>query len=207
MPRSIQFLTFTGSSNVSERVSSLPIAGDHATLARRYVGSLYALADQDGLIDAISTDFRALRRLWDECAEWRFVASDPRLSNEAVQQAVNQVAKISGLNALTHNFILVVAQNRRLSLLPSFIEGFLEEVAIRRGEYRVEVRSARALSPAQRETLSASLNAVMGGKINMNLVEDPTILGGLTVKLGSQFIDASIKTKLDHLERTLKGAA
>ena len=84
---------------------------------------------------------------------------------------------------------------------------FLEEVAARRGEYQADVRTARPLSPAQRDALIAALGAVTGGKINLTVVEDPSILGGLTVKLGSQFIDASVKTKLEHLERSLRGAA
>ena len=111
------------------------------------------------------------------------------------------------MSKLTSNFLSVVAQNRRLSLLPALIDGFLEEVAIRRGEYKVNVRTAQALSPLQRDNLIASLSKTMGGKIHMNVIEDPSILGGLTVKLGSQFIDASVKTKLEHLERSLRGAA
>jgi len=184
-----------------------PRAGDKATLAHRYVGSLYDLAEQENAVDVVAADMRALRRLWEECAEWRFIASDPRLSNEAVGAAAHEVSTMTKMSKLTSNFLSVVAQNRRLSLLPALIDGFLEEVAIRRGEYKVNVRTAQALSPLQRDNLIASLSKTMGGKIHMNVIEDPSILGGLTVKLGSQFIDASVKTKLEHLERSLRGAA
>jgi len=192
---------------VSEPSSPIPVAGDRATLARRYVGALYNLAEQEGHIDAVATDMRSLKRLWNESAEWRFIAIDPRLDETQVRTATAQVAKLSGLSKLAANFLSLVAQNRRLSLLPALIEGFLEEVAVRRGEQRADVRSAQPLSPAQHEALLASLNEVAGGKVRLTVIEDASIIGGLTVKIGSQFIDASVKTKLDHLERSLKGAA
>ncbi|MGB9153786.1 MAG: ATP synthase F1 subunit delta [Alphaproteobacteria bacterium] len=196
---------------MSENSTTTPVAGDHAApppaLVRRYVGSLYTLAEQEGSIDAVAADMRGLRRLWNESAEWRFIASDPRIHNESANKAVEQVAKISAVGKLTAQFLSVVALNRRLNLMPALVEGFLEEVATRRGEYHADVRTANALSAAQHEALTASLTAVMGGKVHINMIEDASILGGLTVKLGSQFIDASVKTKLDHLERSLKGAA
>ena len=192
---------------MSEPSSPIPVAGDRATLARRYVGALYNLAEQEGHIDAVATDMRSLKRLWNESAEWRFIAIDPRLDETQVRTATAQVAKLSGLSKLAANFLSLVAQNRRLSLLPALIEGFLEEVAVRRGEQRADVRSAQPLSPAQHEALLASLNEVAGGKVRLTVIEDASIIGGLTVKIGSQFIDASVKTKLDHLERSLKGAA
>ena len=172
---------------------------------RRYAGSLYALAEREGAIDAVAADMRALRRLWNESAEWRFIAADPRIHNQVACAATEQVARISAFGKLTGNFLSVVALNRRLNLLPVLVEGFLDEVAARRGEHRADVRVARALSAAQNEALMAALAAVMGGKVHVNVVEDASILGGLTVKLGSQLIDASVKTKLDRLERGLKG--
>lgn len=192
---------------MSEQTAPIPIAGDQAALVRRYVDALYALAEQDAAVDAVAADMRGLRRLWNESAEWRFVASDPRIKAKSACQAVEQVAKMSGVGKLAANFLAVVASNRRLDLLPAIIEGFLEEVAARRGEYRADIRAARALTAAQHEALAASLAAVMGGKVHINVVEDASIIGGLTVKLGSQFIDASVKTRLDHLERNLKAGA
>jgi F-type H+-transporting ATPase subunit delta len=194
------------------RVSALSeqkiqLAGDQALLARRYAGALYELADKEGAVDTVATDLRGLRRLWDESAEWRFVASDPRLAVESVLASVKEVVKSCGFGKLTGNFLGTVAENARLSILPTIIHFFLDTVAAKRGEFNADVRVARPLAAAQREALTHSLTAVMGGKIHLNVSEDPGLLGGMTVKIGSQFIDASVKSKLDHLERTLKGAA
>ncbi len=186
---------------------SIPLAGEQAILARRYVGALYDLAEQAKSVDAVVLDIRGLRRLWDESAEWRFVGTDPRLDNSQLQKAAAEVVKQTGISTLTGNFLSVVAQNRRLFLLPAIVEGFLALVATRRGESQADVRTAHTLTSAQKDALASSLQQVTGGKVNLTIVEDATLIGGLTVKMGSQFIDASVKTKLDQLERTLKGAA
>jgi len=192
---------------VSEHSDSTPVAGNHVALARRYVGSLYALAEQEGIVDTVAAEMAALRRLWNESAEWRFIACDPRLHASEVSAAVAQTVKVSGIGKLTANFLCVLAQNHRLSLLPALVNGFLDEVETRRGEYRADIRVAQPLSDAQIAALTASLTAITGGKTRLTVVEDASLLGGLTVKLGTKFIDASVKTKLDRLERTLKGAA
>lgn len=185
----------------------LPVAGDQAILVRRYAGALYALAEQDGVIDALVSDMLNLRTLWSESAEWRFIATDPRLGLEAVGKAAAQVAQIAGFSKLMSNFLAVGAQNRRLYLLPAFIEHFIEDVSTHRGEFRADVRIARPLTDIQREKLTALLAVAAGGKVHLIEVEDASLIGGLTVKIGSQFVDASVKSKLDHLERTLKGTS
>jgi F-type H+-transporting ATPase subunit delta len=193
--------------NIPLSAVSIPLAGEEAILARRYVGALYDLAEQEKTVDAVATEIRGLRRLWDESAEWRFVATDPRLDAAQLRKAAEEVVSQTGMGKLTGNFLSVVAQNRRLFLLPAIIEGFLALVATRRGESQADVRTAHALTAAQKEALASSLQQVIGGKVNLTIVEDASLIGGLTVKMGSQFIDASVKTKLDQLERTLKGAA
>ncbi|MDD3029036.1 MAG: F0F1 ATP synthase subunit delta [Alphaproteobacteria bacterium] len=184
---------------------SHPVAGDQAILADRYVGALFSLAEQDGLIDAVIEDMKSLRQLWGGSAEWRQIATDPRLTRKEVVMAASAVGKEAEVSGLTANFLMVLAQNRRLSLLPMLIERFVDEVDSRRGEFRATVRTAHTLTEAQHDRLASSLTSAMGGKVRLSVVEDPSIIGGLTVKIGSRLVDASVKSKLDRLERTLKG--
>ena len=197
----------SGISNVSELQSTKPLAGEPAILARRYVGALYALAQQDGLIDAVAGDLRALGRIWGDSAEFRFLASHPRLSRAQMVEAGQKVTAACNLNKLTANFVSVVAQNRRLDILPVLIDFYLDKVAEHRGEHKAEVRVAQALSQAQHDALTAALTSIAGGKVHVAVTQDAALLGGLTVKIGSQLVDASVKTKLDQLERRLKGVA
>jgi F-type H+-transporting ATPase subunit delta len=192
---------------VSENTSaSSPVSGDSAVLTERYINALFALAEQEGVLDTVVSDLHNLRTLWNESPEWRFIASDPRLNHESVVAVVKQVAEVAGINKMTANFLHIVAQNRRLGFLPLLINAFMDEVDARRGEFRADVRVAHPLTEEQRAKLAALLSAATGGQVNLAVTEDPSILGGLTIKIGSQFVDASIKTKLDRLERTLRAS-
>lgn len=191
---------------MSENPSTpLPVAGEKALLANRYSGALLALAEQDGVVDAIVEDMENLKTLWLESAEWRAVAQNSRFGVDMTSAAVEQVSRIAGFHKLTANLLSIVARNRRLSLLPFLIETFMAEVAKRRGEFLANVTTARPLSDAQREKLSLALAKATGGKIRLAVLEDPSLIAGLTVKIGSEFVDASVKTKLDLLERQLRG--
>ncbi len=192
---------------VSENsTASSPVSGDNAVLVERYIDALFDLAEQEGAVDAVVSDMLNLRKLWNESPEWRFIASDPRLNHETVTSIVQKVAETAKVDKITANFLHIVAQNRRLNLLPMLINGLMSEVSERRGEYRADVRVAHPLTEEQGDKLKALLSAATGGQIKLAVTEDPTILGGLTVKVGSQYIDASIKTRLDRLERTLRAS-
>ncbi len=191
-------------SQSTPQAESSIIAGDAAVLARRYAGALYALAEEQKQLDAVAADLRALRNLHQESAEFRLIASHPRLTRTQLVQAVEQVSASAKFNKLTSNFLALIAQNRRLSALRPMIETFLSELASRRGEHTAEVRSAKPLTTAQQEQLAVKLREMTGGKVHLSLHEDASLLGGLIVKMGSHQIDASVKSKLASLERQLK---
>ncbi len=204
--RGVENLNFLRSFPVTEKTTaSTPVSGENAILAGRYIDALFELAEEEGKVEAVIADMQNLRSLWGESPEWRFIATDPRLNHEAVCSVAKKIADIIGADKVTANFLMVIAQNRRLNLLPVLIESFMDEVSSRRGEYRADVRVARPLTEVQRQKLASLLTSATGGKIRLEVIEDPSIIGGLTVKIGSQLVDASVKTKLDRLERTLKG--
>lgn len=201
--RDSQKLTFKDKP-LSQDATSPIIAGDAAVLARRYAGALYQLADEQKQLDAIASDLRALKNLQQESAEFRAIACHPRLTRAQLVGAMQKVASAAKLNPLTANFLALVAQNRRLAELSFMIDSFLDDLAARRGEYNADVCSAKPLSSAQQEQLAVKLREIAGGKVHLSVREDASLLGGLTVKLGSRLIDASVKSKLARIERQLK---
>ncbi len=189
---------------MTEAVEKTIIAGDDAVLARRYAGALYDLASEQKQLDAVAGDLRGLKQLLRESAEFRAIAAHPRLSRDQLVAMVKQVADIAKLNKLTANFLALTARNRRLASLDGIINAFLAELASRRGEYTAEVSTAQALSPAQQEQLATKLSAWAGGKVHLAMHKDVSLLGGIVVKMGSRLIDASVRTRLNQLERQLK---
>jgi F-type H+-transporting ATPase subunit delta len=174
-------------------------------LARRYAGALFELADEQGQLDVIAADLRLVKILTSESAEFRQITSHPRLKRSDLIDAMQQVAKTGKLHALTTNFLKLVAQGRRLNQLSAIVDAFLKQLADQRGELAADVHVAHPLTEAQREKLAAQLKQLASSnKVQLTVTEDPSLLGGMTVKLGSHLIDASVKTKLARLERQLK---
>lgn len=183
------------------------VSGESAVLARRYAGAFYALAEDEKQLDAVAADLRALLPIADSNAEFISLANHPRLTRKQLVQASETLTRTLNLTTLTGKFLALVAQHRRLSILSAIIDAFLAQLAARKGEFTASVRSASALSPQQTEQLSVRLAAMAGGKVYLDIREDKSLIGGLTVRLGSRLIDASIKSKLQRLERQLKSEA
>ena len=109
------------------------------------------------------------------------------------------------LDALTARFLGVLAQNRRLGQLGAVIRAFGSLAAGHRGEATAEVTSAHPLDAGQVSALKKQLRTKVGRDVAVDLKVDPAILGGLVVKIGSQMIDSSIRTRLNTLANAMKG--
>lgn len=173
-------------------------------VAERYASSLFDLALEEGAVAGVSADLDRFQAMLDESDDLkRFVAS-PVFSAEDQLKAIAAVSEKAGISGVVANFLKVVARNRRLFALPGMIRAFRVIAANHRGEISAEVTSAHALSPAQESELKAALKGVTGKDVAIAVTVDPSILGGLIVKVGSRQIDTSLRTKLSTLKLALK---
>ncbi|MSO97121.1 MAG: F0F1 ATP synthase subunit delta [Rhodospirillaceae bacterium] len=174
-------------------------------LAARYAAALYDLADEQNALDAAAADLESLRSMINESADFRRFIKSPVLSRRHQGAAIKALAEKAGLSALTQKFLGLVAANRRLFALPGMIAGYLAILANRRGEVTAEVTSAVALSDAQSSAIAAALKQTAGRTISLTSKIDPSILGGLIVRVGSRMVDSSLKSKLQRLKLAMKG--
>ncbi|MCB5202354.1 F0F1 ATP synthase subunit delta [Neorhizobium sp. T786] len=173
-------------------------------VAERYASSLFELAREAGSIDAVSADLDRFQALLDESDDLKRLVASPVFSAEEQQRAISAVAAKAGIAGVVGNFLKVVASNRRLFALPGMIRAFRQIAAEHRGEVTAEVTSAHALTAAQEKELKSALKGVTGKNVDVNVTVDPTLLGGLIVKIGSRQIDTSLRTKLSTLKLALK---
>lgn len=174
-------------------------------LAGRYVAALFDLADEQKALDQVAGDLTGLRALIDESADLRRLMSSPLYGREQQVKAMDAVLAKAGVSPLTRKFVLVVAQNRRLFALRGMIDGFLAELARRRGEITAKVTVARPLTAEQEKRLEETLRGAVGGKVRIDTKIDESLIGGLIVQVGSRMVDGSIKTKLQKLQNAMKG--
>jgi len=177
-----------------------------AGLAERYAAALFELADERKALDAVASDLTGLRRLIDDSSDLRRMIRSPVLQRDEQARAIAAVGERASANPLTRNFLGLLARNRRLFALPDMIHGFLRILAERRGEVTAQVIAAQELSATQRQALDERLRKAVGGKVAVEFRVDPSLLGGLVVKVGSRMVDASLKSKLARLALVMKGA-
>jgi len=179
--------------------------GIRASLAGRYASALFDLARDQKQIDSVGRSLEALNQALVDSKEFAELIDSPLLSREEAAKAFAAIAPQLSLDPITTNFLGVLARNGRKNQLRPVVRAFRRLSAEHRGEATAEILTALPLNDDQLAALKQQLRTRAGREVNVDAVVDPGILGGIVVKLGSQRIDASIRTKLNRLAQAMKG--
>jgi len=180
-------------------------SGIRASLAGRYASALFDLARDQRQIDSVGRSLDALSQALVDSKDFAELVSSPLVGRDEAGKAFSAIAPQIGLDAITANFLGVLARNGRKGELRNVIRAFRRLASEHRGETTAEVVTARPLNDGQVAALKSQLRARAGRDVAIDALVDPHILGGIVVKLGSQQIDASIRTKLNRLASAMKG--
>jgi len=175
-------------------------------LAGRYAAALYDLADDEGTLDQTVEQAENLGRLIDTNNDFRRLCESPVFDIAQATAAARAVLLAEGFSPIIVRFVCVIANNRRLSKLRSIIAAFASLVAQKRGVITAQVATAHRLTDIQREALRARLIESGYGRVNIDEQVDPSLLGGLVVKIGARLYDTSLKSRLQRLKYAMKGA-
>ena len=172
----------------------------------RYAQALFDLALDNKAVEAVEADLKALKAARDESAELRLALASPIYGDDAKGKILAAIGQKLEVGSITLNFIGVLAANRRASALPAVISAYERLSAAHRGVVAAEVTTAIKLTAAQAKGVKAALALALGMEPDITTRVDPSILGGLKVKVGSRLFDASLRSKLDSLKFALKRA-
>ncbi|MBX3598730.1 MAG: F0F1 ATP synthase subunit delta [Rhizobiaceae bacterium] len=175
-----------------------------SAVAERYARSLFELASESKAVAKVESDLSSFEKMLGSSADLNRLIKSPVFSADEQFKAIDAVVSKAKIGGLTGNFLRVVARNRRLFAVPGMIGAFRRIAAEARGEVSADVVSAHALTAAQQTELKAALKSVAGKDVSINVTVDPSLLGGLIVKMGSRQIDTSLQTKLNSLKLALK---
>lgn len=176
-----------------------------AGVAGRYATALFDLARDAGALEPVAASLDKVAAALAQSPDLAALIRNPLISRDQAAQALARVSDSLGLDALAGRFLGVLAGNRRLGALGDTIAAFRALLAHHKGETTAQVASAHPLKPEQVEALKGRLAASLGKAVQVETRVDPSLLGGLVVKIGSRMIDASLKTKLDTLSLAMKG--
>ena len=179
--------------------------GIQASLGGRYALALFELAQDAKTIDQVEASLATVRQALSDSDDFKALTASPLVSRGQAAKAVLATADALGVDATTKSFLGVLAENRRLGELPAIIRAFRQLASRYRGETTADVTSAHPLSDEQVDALKQQLRTRVGRDVSVDLSVDPQILGGLVVRIGSQMIDSSIRTRLNALASAMKG--
>jgi F-type H+-transporting ATPase subunit delta len=173
-------------------------------MAGRYATALFELALEERALDAIKADLDRFDGLIAESPDLRRLVRSPAFTAEAQSRALAAVLDRAGIGGLAGRFLQVVSSNRRLFAAQDMIKAFRKLVAEHKGEVSAEVTLAERPSEPHLEAIKSALHSVTKKDVQIDVRVDPSIIGGLIVKLGSRMVDSSLRTKLNSIKHAMK---
>ena len=175
------------------------------TSANRYSKALFDVALQEKAdLAKIGQDLSAFAEVIASNAELRLATERSGVADASRIAVMDQIADKLGVAPQVKKLVAMLTQGRRLELMKDLTEAFNERLLAHQNIVRAEVTSAAPLSPEKAKALEESLSKVTGKKVQITSSVDPSLLGGLVVRMGSRQIDTSLKTKLNSLKLALK---
>jgi F-type H+-transporting ATPase subunit delta len=174
-------------------------------VAGRYASALFSLAQDQREGQAVADSLTRFDALITESPDLERLVRSPVFSAAEQLKGLDAILAQAGIGGVAANFIRLVASKRRLYFIREMIADYRKLYDAARGVTRAEVTSAAALTDANVASLKESLRTASGGReIDLDMKVDPSIIGGLIVKLGSRMVDGSLKTKLNAIRLAMK---
>jgi F-type H+-transporting ATPase subunit delta len=173
-------------------------------VALRYASALFELAREANAVDAISGELSRFSQMIEGSEDLRRLIRNPVFTAEEQSGAIGAILDKAGLSGLGANFIRLVASKRRLFALPDMIRSYQELVSDSKGIVRAQVVLAEEPSDKVMSEIKAALRDVAKADVDLDVKIDPSLIGGLIVKMGSRMVDASVRTKLNSIRLAMK---
>ncbi len=166
-----------------------------------YAAAFFAVARAEGVLEDVEDELFRISRTISGDDRLRSVLTDPNIPAETRQGVVGDLLR--GARPLTRSLVSFVVGAGRARDLPAVVEEFLKMAAADRQREVAEVTSAVPLDDAQKERLARALSKVTGKQVEVLVVVDPYVLGGLTARIGDRVIDGTVRTRLQQLRDIL----
>ena len=164
-----------------------------------YAGALLAVARSEGSLAEVEDELFRFARVLETNDELRTTLTDAALPVSRRQQIVEDL--LGGqANPLTTALLSMVVGAGRARDLTSIIDELVKLSAAEGNKELAEVRSAIELTDDQKQRLTAALEAATGKKVELKVIIDPSVLGGLVAQVGDTVIDGTVKTRLQQLQ-------
>lgn len=174
---------------------------DALSIASRYATAIFSLAADAGKEEQVIKEIGAVAEAISGEAELLAAFSNPLLSRDKKNSMLAALAK--NANKLTQQALNTIGVQGRAELLPEIAEQLKAKLAASRGEILADIESARALPAPVQKQLAEALKKATGKNVQMNFREDPELLGGVAIQVGSLRLDATLAGALNNMHHAL----
>jgi len=172
-------------------------------IAKSYVNALFGALTTKKDSDGVINDLNDLGAMIANSAELKTFIESPLVCLSDQKVGVEKLAKKAKLSKVVTNLLMVMVENRRLSLLPVVVSEAQKYISQQSGAIPVTITTAHKLTAADLKKISNDLKTTLGQDVTTEAFIDETLIGGIVIKAGSMLIDGSVKAKLNQLEREL----
>ena len=175
---------------------------DTGSKADAYAQAILEVARTEGHLSAVEDDLFRLARTYEGSDELRMALTDPNLPVERRIAVIDELMGGKALSTSTALASMIVAVGQG-GELPAIVDRFLELAASEREHEVAEVRSAIALDENQQQRLAEALGRATGKQVEVKVIIDESVLGGLVARVGDTVIDGSVRHRLEQLKETI----
>ena len=173
------------------------------TTYNSYAQALFELSSENNNLSEIEDQVKGILKMISENVEFQDLIKDPTNKIEELENVINLISEHFKFNQLLKKFMVFVISKRRFFYIEKILSDFLLICSNSRGEMHAEISSARDLNENEINKVKSELMETFGLNINLNYKYDPSLIGGLIIKVGSTMIDTSIKNKLQQIENRM----
>ena len=168
-----------------------------------YSQALFELASENNSINDIEIQVSSILVLISKSKDFKDLIKDPTNKIEEQLKVMNLISEQFKFNELLKKFLGFVISKRRFFYIEKILKDFLTICSNARGEIRAELSAAKNLNESEINNIKDELSNTFGSNIKLNHKYDPSLIGGLIIKVGSIMVDTSIKNKLQQIEKKM----
>lgn len=168
-----------------------------------YALALLAVARGEGLLDIVEDELFRVARTFEASDELRSKLSDRQIPAQKREAIVEELLGQEGATSVTMSLVSFIVRSGRASQLPAIVDAFVDAAVASRQHVVAEVRSAVQLDDDQQQRLARALSQSTGMNVEVKVVIDESVVGGIVAQVGDQVIDGTVRSKLEHLRETL----
>jgi F-type H+-transporting ATPase subunit O len=200
--RSTAVRSFASSEAADDKLKHAPPVSVYGTVAR-YANATYSAASKQGLLDQVESELNGLAKAAKDSQAFSQFLENPLISRNDKSSLIESILQEKNISVITTNLCTTLAGNARLNELTKVVSTYSTLMKAKRGEVDATIISADPLTKKETEQVAAAIKATSKatGEVIISSKVDPSIIGGIQVQIGDQFLDLSIKSRIEEISR------